>query len=161
MGAPWPEAAIDSLRRHWAAKQLSASQIAAELWREHRFSVSRNGVVGKVHRLGLEARRAGVWPKAAKVERKGKPKRWLEVRPGRKSSRGGEVREIEIPFVDLPPDTSPDACTLLELRENSCRYPMGDVGTEAFRFCGTEQLNGHSYCPRHCRIVYRPARLDA
>lgn len=147
----WPDEAVASLRKHWE-DGLSASQIAAELAREHRFRVSRNGVIGKVYRLGLPGRKRGCKPKVPR-ERK-----W-EIRPRR---RREQVREIELPaepFVDLPPDTSPDACTLVDMRETSCRYPMGEVGTEAFRFCGSERLHGHSYCVRHCRVVYNPHPL--
>ena len=46
----WPHNRVEQLKKLWEAG-LSASQIAAELG-----NVSRNAVIGKVHRLGLSGR---------------------------------------------------------------------------------------------------------
>ncbi|MFC0307140.1 GcrA family cell cycle regulator, partial [Rhizorhabdus histidinilytica] len=46
----WTEERIDQLKRLWG-QGMTASQIADELG-----GVSRNAVIGKAHRLGLEAR---------------------------------------------------------------------------------------------------------
>jgi GcrA cell cycle regulator len=46
----WTEERIDRLREYWT-KGMTASQIAEELG-----GVSRNAVIGKAHRLGLQAR---------------------------------------------------------------------------------------------------------
>ena len=52
----WTEERIETLRRMWEAGQ-TASQIAEELG-----GVSRNAVIGKAHRLGLQARPSPVRP---------------------------------------------------------------------------------------------------
>lgn len=52
----WTDERIDTLRRMWEAGQ-TASQIAEELG-----GVSRNAVIGKAHRLGLQARPSPVRP---------------------------------------------------------------------------------------------------
>jgi len=49
----WTEDRVETLKRMWAEGQ-SASQIAKELG-----GVTRNAVIGKVHRLGLSNRNAG------------------------------------------------------------------------------------------------------
>jgi hypothetical protein len=45
-------------------------------------------------------------------------------------------------------------CTLMKLREGSCRWPQGDPGTEEFLFCGDEAAKGYPYCETHRGIAY-------
>ncbi len=60
----WTDERVELLKKMWAEGQ-SASQIAKELG-----GVTRNAVIGKVHRLGLSNRNAGA---AGKSEAKAKP----------------------------------------------------------------------------------------
>ena len=55
----WTDERIDQLKAMWE-KGLTASQIADELG-----GVSRNAVIGKAHRLGLQSRPSPVWPNEA------------------------------------------------------------------------------------------------
>ncbi|WP_425101712.1 GcrA family cell cycle regulator [Tropicibacter sp. S64] len=67
----WTDERVELLKKMWGEGQ-SASQIAKELG-----GVTRNAVIGKVHRLGLSNRAGGAAPAAAapeKVEVKPKPK---------------------------------------------------------------------------------------
>ncbi|MEX0338733.1 MAG: GcrA family cell cycle regulator [Arenibacterium sp.] len=61
----WTDERVELLKKMWSDGQ-SASQIAKELG-----GVTRNAVIGKVHRLGLSNRTAGAAP--AKPEPKAKP----------------------------------------------------------------------------------------
>jgi GcrA cell cycle regulator len=61
----WTEERIDTLRKMWEGGQ-TASQIAEALG-----GVSRNAVIGKAHRLGLQSRPSPVVPK--EVEAKSEP----------------------------------------------------------------------------------------
>lgn len=61
----WTDERVETLKKMWGEGQ-SASQIAKELG-----GVTRNAVIGKVHRLGLSNRSAGA--PAAKPEAKAKP----------------------------------------------------------------------------------------
>ena len=63
----WTEERIDRLKKMWASGS-TASQIAEELG-----GVSRNAVIGKAHRLGLESRPSPV--KAADKKKKAAPKK--------------------------------------------------------------------------------------
>lgn len=56
---PWPPAAIDMLRRYWA-NDASASYIAGRINAEFKAGVTRNAVIGKVTRLGLQKSADGV-----------------------------------------------------------------------------------------------------
>jgi GcrA cell cycle regulator len=46
-------------------------------------------------------------------------------------------------------------CTLLELSQGKCRWPISNPGAEDFCFCGNEPVKGLPYCPGHARIAYR------
>ena len=64
----WTDERIDTLRRMWEAGQ-TASQIAEELG-----GVSRNAVIGKAHRLGLQARPSPVKPNETEAKAAPAPK---------------------------------------------------------------------------------------
>lgn len=138
----WPDEAVNTFRGLWAAG-LSASTCAGELWTRHRFAVSRSAVLGKAHRLGLPKRRTEPPPKRRRLAGSS-----VISDDGRKRGPNGFIRR------DQPPDQSEFACTLMELRECSCRWPMGHPGTPEFRFCGTDKGgNLGPYCGRHTRIA--------
>ncbi len=61
----WTDERVETLKKMWAEGQ-SASQIAKELG-----SVTRNAVIGKVHRLGLSNRVAGSAPADPKAKEAG------------------------------------------------------------------------------------------
>src|ERR687890_610375 len=63
----WTEERIERLKNMWA-KGATASQIADELG-----GVSRNAVIGKAHRLGLEQRPSPVKPGEEKEAKKAAP----------------------------------------------------------------------------------------
>jgi GcrA cell cycle regulator len=45
---------------------------------------------------------------------------------------------------------------ILELTEETCRWPIGDPGSTDFFFCGGQTVSG-PYCGFHARIAYQPA----
>ena len=55
MAARWTEPNIEYLKAAWAQGR-TASEIATELSRNGALYMTRNMVIGKAHRLGLEAR---------------------------------------------------------------------------------------------------------
>lgn len=63
----WTDERVETLKKMWGEGK-SASQIAKELG-----GVTRNAVIGKVHRLGLSNRNGGGGSSAAKTEAKEKP----------------------------------------------------------------------------------------
>lgn len=69
----WTEDRVEKLKKMWGEGQ-SASQIAKELG-----GVTRNAVIGKVHRLGLSNRSGGGG--TAKAEPKAKPAPKAEAKP--------------------------------------------------------------------------------
>ena len=47
--------------------------------------------------------------------------------------------------------------TLLELNEQTCRWPVGDPGSSDFFFCGGNTVTDLPYCAYHSRVAYQPA----
>lgn len=188
MQHPWPEQHIDTLRILLAdPRKLSANDIALELAVNHRFTVSRCGVIGKVHRLGLtlplaptaklppeeKARRERVRQARSRTKAKtsGTPKRrngfampamtpaWDAGNPAARIVRAAELRESAVPVPVHVDDTAipvGQRRTLLELNEETCRWPVGDPKSESFYFCGDRAEQGRPYCCAHMRRAYEP-----
>jgi GcrA cell cycle regulator len=122
----WSHNRVEQLKKLWEAG-LSASQIAAELG-----NVSRNAVIGKVHRLGLSGRAKSLFS-AAPRWRKPHPAQHM-MRVTRPIARGNtalaQVFEVE---VEPDPVTSDNVVpmsqrlSLLELNEGTCHWPIGDA----------------------------------
>ncbi|MCJ2036985.1 GcrA family cell cycle regulator [Methylobacterium sp. J-068] len=150
----WSDERVDQLRRLWE-EGLSASQIATQLG-----GVTRNAVIGKVHRLGLSGR-------VKSAEMAGTASR----RTGRDAESESALAVVEdvIPMVDLPveipPSTTPAPValtisrrvTIMDLRESMCRWPIGDPTSPDFHYCGDRSITGLPYCTTHAQIAYQPA----
>ena len=154
-GPGWTNERVELLKRLWSDGH-SASQIAAEIG-----GVSRNAVIGKVHRLGLAGRVTK--PNGAQAASGRRPRAEAES-PG--ASVGPTVLAPAPPALALIQPTSvPSAValpessrvTIMELRDFMCRWPMGDPSTPDFRFCGDRAITGLPYCTHHSRIAYQPA----
>ena len=154
----WTDDRVEQLKKFWEAG-LSASQIAAELG-----NVTRNAVIGKVHRLGLSGR-AKSPSSAAPRPRKARPHSHM-LRVSRPSIRGNtalaQAYELE---VELEPELVDNVIplgqrrTLLELNEETCRWPIGDPGQADFFFCGGQSIATLPYCSYHSRVAYQPANM--
>ncbi len=152
----WSDERVEQLKKLWEAG-LSASQIAAELG-----NVTRNAVIGKVHRLGLSGR-AKTPSSAAPRPRKVRPAQPM-MRVARPVSRGNtalaQAFEVELEPDPIAHDNvvpMSQRLTLLELNESTCHWPVGDPSNPEFFFCGGKSLPGLPYCAHHSRIAYQPA----
>ena len=152
----WTDERVELLKKLWN-DGLSASQIANELGQ-----VTRNAVIGKVHRLGLSGR-AKSPSSAAPQPRKARPAQHM-MRVTRPVSRGNtalaQAFEVEVEVAPLPAidNVVPmgERCTIMELKEYSCRWPIGEPGKDDFRYCGARSSTGLPYCAYHSRIAYQP-----
>jgi len=132
---------VELLKSHFEAG-LSCRQIAASI------GVSRNAVIGKLSRLGLTR---GEFTGEARVPRKERASRStprLQYRMLQVIYQDGE------PVLDAPV-VSEHRCSLLELSEQRCRWPISTPGAEDFCFCGNTPLEGAPYCAGHTRLAYR------
>jgi GcrA cell cycle regulator len=134
------------LKKLWA-DGLSASQIAAELGG----GITRNAVIGKVHRLGLSGRVKASPPKQRRVPT---PRRKRsEIIYSRFAGPVCEADPVEIKDEDIPLEQRKK---LLELTNETCRWPVGDPSNPEFYFCGATPFFDHPYCAAHCEIAYQP-----
>jgi GcrA cell cycle regulator len=147
----WTDERVELLKKLWS-EGLSASQIAAELG-----GITRNAVIGKVHRLGLSGRAKS--PSSA-APRPRKPRSSGMIRVSRPAIRGNTALAYEYevePEPELLEIPMEQRKTLLQLNEHTCRWPVGDPGAADFFFCGGETANELPYCSYHSRVAYQPA----
>ncbi|WP_371348742.1 GcrA family cell cycle regulator [Ancylobacter sp. IITR112] len=156
----WTDERVELLKKLWS-EGLSASQIAAELG-----GVTRNAVIGKVHRLGLSGRAKAP---AAPAPRPRKPRPAPAAQVARPMVQGNTVlAPVMAPVAEPEPEVVPDAvakvipmgerCTILDLTEFTCRWPVGDPGKGDFHYCGSRSKTGLPYCAYHARIAYQPVQ---
>jgi len=159
--ASWTDERVEALARLWG-EGLSASQIAAQLG-----GVTRNAVIGKVHRLGLSGRNKAAAPAPSQKVRK--PARPVGLTSGPLATApNGSAGASPTAVAAEPPAAQPerpeevvipfsDRVTIMELRESMCRWPLGDPTTPEFRFCGQRSIPGVPYCTHHAQVAYQPA----
>jgi len=127
MNPGWTEDRVGALKKLWLEGQ-SASQIAKALGG----GVTRNAVIGKVHRLGLSGRAA-------------------PSQPARTTFRPARPRAA----APAPTPELPGTATVLTLGAHMCKWPIGDPSTSDFSFCGRRASEG-VYCVEHARVAYQP-----
>jgi GcrA cell cycle regulator len=166
----WTEERVELLKKLWN-QGLSASQIAGEL----AGGVTRNAVIGKVHRLGLSGRAKAPSPQA---NRPRKTTRAPSHPMNHPTSHAPTVRgnlalspkpspapaPTPAPVIELTPQPRlevvvpmSERVTIMELRESMCRWPHGDPTSQDFRFCGAKSPPGTPYCGYHAQIAYQPS----
>jgi GcrA cell cycle regulator len=149
-GTPsWTQEATDLCKQYWI-DGMSASLIAS------RMGISRNAVIGKMHRLGLT--KCG--PRRAKM----RPKQLLAIQ---NTLPLGRPRKPKIsPFTGLPviedgigprfampvPQADDKArVSLADLEPHHCRFIPGEPSDG---YCGLDRVPGSSYCAGHLQRCY-------
>ena len=162
----WTDERVEKLKRLWA-EALSASQIAAQLG-----GVSRNAVIGKVHRLNLPGRAKAGGSTAANrsAKRPAAPARpanypaRVATRPVARTVGATALKDdVEVALSDLSYVPSNDVVVpisrklaLTDLTERTCKWPMGDPLKDDFHFCGVDASEASPYCGYHARLAYQP-----
>ena len=140
----WTDERVELLKKLWL-EGLSASQIAKQLG-----GVTRNAVIGKVHRLGLSGRATPSQPSRTSFK---------TPRPPRPISHS-TPRRLEPRSQPMPPPVyfveEPGSATVLTLGAHMCKWPIGDPATDSFTFCGRRSDGDGPYCVNHARIAYQP-----
>lgn len=165
----WSPEEDDELSRMWAARdasgnpQWSAWDIANTWFDKFCRPITRNAVIGRVHRLMLPAR-----GKRVPHPRPKRPKRpnGIDGGMGRKiavkemRNFGGHFVEVTVGYDQLPIATADidipmsQRKTLHQLTNETCRYPVGHPGEPGFFFCGGQIIEQRPYCDYHCRVCY-------
>jgi GcrA cell cycle regulator len=147
----WTNARMELLQKLWL-KGWSASRI-------------RNAVIGKVYRLGLSGRAKalpGNVPASPPYQKA--PRRAAHQHANTPQVVGNTALALH-PFVIrvAGPETVMDVVvpisepvTIWQLRESTCRWPIGDPAQSEFRFCGAKKLPGQGpYCACHAGLAYQ------
>ena len=172
----WTDQMVEDLRKMWK-EGLTTGEIG------RRLNVSKNSIVGKVHRLGLSGRPSPIkkkednaapdQPKAAPAPKAAdkKPAKTPAAKSAPKApaapSPKTETKPQEktaAPVVEKAPiiATKPAApahkhygnLSLTELDNHTCRWPIGDPKDENFHFCGKKVRIGQTYCEEHAAMAY-------
>lgn len=173
--AGWTEERVELLKKLWL-EGLSASQIAGVLGE----GVTRNAVIGKVHRLKLTGRakptnsapRARATPRPAGIRRvAGSSQRpssgiasMMKSRSATPAPMHGATALKMDPEFETEAYVAPQVqelyipedqrLNLLQLNEHTCKWPIGDPLTPDFYFCGQHSEEGKPYCDFHSRRAY-------
>ena len=141
----WTEERVSILKKLWL-EGLSASQIAKQLG-----GVTRNAVIGKVHRLGLSGRATPSSPPRP-VFKTPRPPRPIStsLAPRRIASAAAPSEPQSPQYVE-----EPGSATVLTLGAHMCKWPIGDPSSDSFTFCG-RRINDGPYCVEHARVAYQP-----
>ncbi len=147
----WTAEAIERLRALWAEGHSTA-----EIGR--RMGVSKNAVVGKAHRLQLPARPSPI--------RRDAPGRRPTLPPLRVAMAPAIAAPVPASAAPAPrrelaaPQPRPAMAAPSVVRPfprggaRSCCWPIGEPGTEGFRFCTAEAMSPKPYCPEHAALAY-------
>ena len=161
----WTDERVELLRKLWS-DGLSASQIAAQLG-----GVSRNAVIGKVHRLKLSSRgRATASPARQKKAGQTGGKvaaRAASISRSMPASIGATALQTQFDIAPVARHVIRPVenvvvpisrrLKLIQLNERTCKWPNGDPLDEDFNFCGNDSLETGPYCTYHARIAFQPA----
>ena len=141
---PWDDENAEWVKTRWLAGD-SATQIAAQLSETYRETVSRNAIIGKVHRMGFAIRvMPSARPRAARKPQRPK----VQPRPAQPPFRPAAPVRV---FIE-----GPGTATILTLGAFMCKYPIGDG--DDLTFCGRRTEDLRPYCARHCAICYQPPK---
>ncbi len=153
----WTTERVSQLKTLAIIARYTARQIS------DRMGVTRNAVIGKLGRLGVQLANPPTKPRPEKPAPTDnhftRPMHQrVKVRAGSNQHR----KQIQIipatEIIDLPPDASSFACTIAGLGPvfgmDQCRWPVDEMPSADMRYCGAAS-NG-PWCQRHRRIAYKP-----
>ena len=137
----WTDEKVEKLRELWK-KGHTASQIANALG-----DTTRNAVIGKAHRLSLEARAPSKSPGNT-------------ISRGEKSAKRGPAptsRKAKFQSILLDKNFEPENPKSLEnLTDETCKWPIGHPNEEKFYFCGRKPEGEFPYCKLHVLYAFQP-----
>ena len=156
----WNDERVETLKKLWS-EGLSASQIAGRIG-----GVTRNAVIGKVHRLGLSGRATTSRIKSHRPRRTAvQTKRIANPANRSRFAQSGNPAVRHLYQSDTEPYVAPIEEMVIPLAERKyiqtlmevdCRWPIGDPQETDFHFCGKRKVNGLPYCEHHARRAFQP-----
>ena len=138
----WTPEKEEKLKKLWK-KGHTASQISSMLG-----DTTRNAVIGKAHRLNLEAR-------AISTKFKSKVNTENNVKPEIKTQKLGRKARFQALLLDKSFEQE-NPKKLEELTNETCRWPIGHPYEETFYFCGRKPMEKFPYCKLHVLYAFQP-----
>lgn len=126
-----------------------------------RLDVTKNAVVGKVHRLGLPKRQSPIRGDAGV-----KMASSVKSRPSEQPKTAPQPKKVIAAQAPARPKVASEPApsheheeigtvvSLEHLNHGQCSWPIGDPESEDFRFCGQKVVPGRPYCAYHCAKAY-------
>ena len=137
----WDDQKVERLKDLWS-KGHTASEIAGMLG-----DTTRNAVIGKAHRLNLEARAPSKQTSSSDKQ---------ETKPARKAQQPMS-RKSKFKSILLDKNFESEKPTSLEgLTDSTCRWPIGHPDEEKFYFCGRKPIEDFPYCKLHVLYAFQP-----
>ena len=138
----WTPEREEKLKELWK-KGHTASQIATLIG-----GTTRNAVIGKAHRLNLEARGASK-KSTSKITTEN------NTTPENKKQKLGRKARFKALLLDknFEPENPKQ---LEELNDETCRWPIGHPYEEKFYFCGRKSIDKFPYCKLHVLYAFQP-----
>ena len=141
---------VEELKKMWD-RGMTSGKIAKAL------NVTKNSIIGKVHRLCLTARPSPIKKISAKSETKAAPniKRRATVK-NTKVNNDSEKTVLQEAVSDLSASLPAEETNipLVKLDNHTCRWPLGDPRDDDFCFCGKRVKTGQTYCEEHAAVAY-------
>ena len=138
----WNEANVARLKELWD-QGLPTAQIGKLL------GFTKNAVVGKAHRIGLERRPS--------------PIRRTAVKPDRKKARSPIIPKLNFEIAKKEETAIPTSQQnfqpvvknlFTKNLKRGCEWPEGHPDESDFKFCGKERFEDKPYCIDHCAVAY-------
>ena len=138
---PWDDGNVARLKELWD-QGLPTAQIGKLL------GFTKNAVVGKAHRIGLERRPS--------------PIRRTAIKPDRKKARSPIVPKLNFEVTKEEQKDAPKQQTFQPAVKNlftgqtkrGCEWPEGHPDESDFKFCGKDRFEDKPYCIDHCAVAY-------
>ena len=139
---PWDDNNVSKLRELWD-QGLPTAQIGKLL------GFTKNAVVGKAHRIGLERRPS--------------PIRRTAVKPDRKKARSPIIPKLNFEITKKKEKAIPISQQnfqpvvknlFTKSLKRGCEWPEGHPDESDFKFCGKERFEDKPYCINHCAVAY-------
>lgn len=159
----WTDKKIEKLKKLWA-QGLSTSEIGKKL------DFSKNAIVGKVHRLGLSNRKSPIKTSSNNISKtpkiplvtavKNAVKKVVNNTIKSEKTKTKEVMEtaknesVKIAKISMKDKKTSSGLSLLELTLDLCCWPIDEINSENFHFCGKKVFKNKPYCLEHCAIAY-------
>lgn len=165
----WTDKKIEKLKALWE-KGITTAEIGKKL------NCSKNAICGKANRLGLEKRNSPIKISDSKLRKEVVKKvenRTAKIAekntiPNKKSVEIVEKSDLKNKLVSVKNESqkftasqskdkkkiAQEGVSLYDLTSDRCCWPIDDVNSDNFHFCGKKVFKNKPYCLEHCAIAY-------